>query len=851
MFGWRRKERELQEEIEFHLAQAERKYDSRAKAAALLGGEDAAKEACRDERRGAWLSSVGRDLRLGARILRKSSGFTAAAVITLALCIGVVTTMSSVLDAALATPPFPHPDRIVRPVPSVSGYGPVPQSVFQAADYADLRAGAPAFAQLAAYNFKSFNLAGDGKAVHATGMEVTPNFFRVLGSAPARGRLFAATERNAVVLSYGLWRKQFGGKPVLGKTIKLDSVPHSITGVMPRGFAETQFGIPSQFAVQVWVPLVIPPEGLRHTLKTTSWVYAIGRLRPGATLAETQQQVAAIARRNAARYPDAHIQRETALTLRQSVAQTNMNLPALVTFMVLAVLILLIGCANVAGLGLGRAMARGDEMAIRRALGAGCGRLVRQVLTENCLLAGIAGALGLFAGWAGIAALNAGFAGTISWPMDGTVLGVTVLATGLVALASGLPPALRVSTRPQARGVIGERSRVRNVLVAVEVCLTLAGLIVIAALVQGVWRELHTPLGFQDTGVTAAQLDLRGPNYTNAEEQARLAGQLQTAAAALPGVQAAALISPPPLEWNERKVAVRGRAAYDWHRLPTPAIFYASSGYLQTLRIPLLTGRAFNTTDVAAAPPVALISRSVARRLFPDGTSPIGQYVRVGATPGPWREIVGETGNVARYPGDTSTNGEIFIPLQQVEGPAALSLGILLRTSGSPDALIAPLRQALAKIDPTLALFGAGTLADVLARQGDSTDAIFAHLLELMAVLALLLSAIGLYCIVAFAAAARRREIGIRSALGATVPQLRRLLLRGGFRVMLSGIVAGTGLGWAGLRWFMSAESAQGVTLQTTIAIPVVLIAMVAAVAVYLPARRAARADPLAALRVE
>ncbi|MGH9476646.1 MAG: ADOP family duplicated permease [Terriglobales bacterium] len=844
MFSRRRKERELEEELAFHLEQAEAKYGSRQKAVALLGGEEATKEGCREERRGAWLASVGRDLRLGARILRKSPGYTAVAVITLALCIGVTTAVFSILDAALLqTPPFPQPERIVAVV-SVLGGEPAPGNPLWAGDFADLRAGAPAIAELAAYDEQSYNLSGAGEAVHVSAMAVTPNFFQVLGVAPARGRAFAAGEAHSVVLSDKLWRKQFGGAPMLGRIVRLDGTPYTVVGTMPPKFAQ---GGSSDFDTQVWVPMAIPPAGWEHEGATAFTLYTVGRLRPRATLAEAKAQVAAVAMRER-KHPAEHDFGAAAMTLHQRNTE-NRKPSVLAMFMTLAVFILLIGCANVAGLGLGRAAARADEMAIRRALGAWRGRLVRQVLTETAELAGLAAALGLLLGWLGLRVMNAAVNVAVLH-MDGRVLAATAAAALATVLAAGLPPALRLGARATGGAVVRGGSGGRRALVAIEVGLTAACLVVIGAVVLSIAQNLRLPLGYQPQHVLAGEVALRGPDYQTAVEQAALSARLQVVAAALPGATAAALISPPPLDWNEERVAVRGRAPLDWSRLKAPKVYYASPGYFRLLQVPLLRGRTFTAADAASAPQVAVISRAVARRLFAIGVSPIGQSIHLDRKGEPWRRIVGVCGDVAIFYEDGSTNGEIYEPLAQAQ-PLQMTLGVLVRASGEPDAMIAPLRGALAGVDPTLALYNAGALKSKLANAAAVSDAAFMHLLELLAGLSLLLSAIGLYSVVAYAATARRREIGIRTALGATSRQLQRMLLLDTVGITVGGLVAGLAVGWAGLRVLASGTGSLGEPMWLLLALPAGLLGVIAALALWLPARRAARADPLAALRVE
>jgi predicted permease len=724
---------------------------------------------------------------------------------------------------------------------SVLNGKPAPDNPIWAADFKDFRAGARALRWLAAYDYGNSNLASGGAAVHVSGMEVTADFFPALGVAPARGRAFEAgdMDRRQVVLSDSLWRKQFGGAPMVGHPILLDGVEYRVIGIMPAGFSH--FFWP--FDSQMWIPLRFTPAQLQHARNSSRSVFVVGRLRPQATLAEVKSQIEALSRQEAAAHPDEKGMGETALTLQDYFTERDSNPKALWMFVTLAILILLVGCANVAGLGLGRAAARNGEMEIRRALGAARIRLVRQVLTESTVLAGLAAVLGVILGWLGIRLLNAGI-DTLNAVLSGRVLAMVVAAVVVTVLCAGLPPALQAAARPQTNGATGGRSRTRDLLVTMEIAVGAASLVLILGLVVSIRQSYAKPLGYNPDGVLAADVALRGPGYAAPEAQLVFIHRLAAALAALPGAKTSGLGSPGPLGWNEASVQVRGRTPISWRGRPMPKIFGITPGYIEALQIPLLAGRGLTPDDVSA--PVAIISRSVARQLFPGSESPLGQFIRMNTPGEPWRKIVGVTGDVGTYLGDDGSHGDVFEPLEQTSH-AGISIVLRPIAGASPNALISPLRQALVGLDPTLALDDASPLLTTLRSQGEAGDMIFAHLLELIGVLALLLCAIGLYSVVAFEAVRSRRELGVRQALGATPAQLQRMLFAAGGRLASWGIISGLLLGWAGLRLF-NAGSDPTVHPWTVCFAALASLTTAAVVATWLPARRASRTDPLTAL---
>ncbi|MGH9394839.1 MAG: ABC transporter permease, partial [Terriglobales bacterium] len=667
------------------------------------------------------------------------------------------------------------------------------------------------------------------------------------GVAAARGRTFLPSDSDAdrareVVLSDQLWRGPLAGANLVNQPVTLDGVAYTVIGIMPPGFAK------SLFAPDAWTALTLTSAQLgAHTRASAATLNLAGRLRPGATLAEAQAELGEISARQIQQYPEERVGDccgTTAVPIAEAVRQGN-SAAALGMLLAITGVLLLIGCASVAGLFLERGTARAPEMATRLALGAPRSRLVRQLLTESLLVALLAAVAALAVAWLAMRWMNATMLAGAPSPagLDGPVLAFTAAAALFTAILAGLAPALQAS-RPEPAGAPG-RQRLRAVLVAGEIALALLGVAASVTLIQAVWQEYHLPLGYQPAGVLTAGMDLAGPAYATAAQRDVFALRLGAAAASLPGVMSVALVSPPGMNWDQPSVAVRGRQP----KLDTPVKVWAvSPTYFDLLAVPRFTGRGFDATDDANSAPVAIISRTAAHRLFPGTASAIGQFLRIVRTgePAGWRQVVGVVGDVRAWNGEAG-EGEINVyePIQQ---SAPGSLGIMVKSASPLASVAAPLRTVVRRLDPALPLYNIRTVSEIVDRQTGG-DRYFAELLVALVALVLLAAATGLYGIVAFAAARRRREIAIRIALGAPRSNAIRLLLAGAMRLAAMGLAIGLLLAW--LDSFVLAHLFEGTPTRSPwmfAAITSVLLAVVTA-ASYVPARRAARAALFAVLK--
>lgn len=831
MFKWlrrRRQDEELDDELRFHLEQ-------QGASAARFGGLETIKEECREERTGEWVWSLLRDFRLGLRMLRRNPGFALTSVVTLGLALGANTAVYSCLSGLLLRqPPFPDPGRVVQVVSTEPGGRIANQNPTWAGEYEAYRAGAPALAALAGYTNQDFNISGMGAApAHGNGLRVTPNFFDVFKIRPAQGRSFQSGDEHAVVLSDGTWRSVFAGRPMLGKDIRLDGQTFTVIGVMPRGFARGVYN------AAVWITMRFTPAEMALDRRTAAPIMIVGRLRPGATLAQAATQVQTITQRlNAQAHMDAHGWGESVITLQAYRQSFNSPGAALAMLLGLVGAILLIACGNVAGLLLERNAARAQEFAIRRALGAPRWRLVRQLLTESSVLALLAGGMGLALGALSLRWLNAAAVASngLVFELDPVVLALTAAATMLTVLAAGLGPALRATRLRPLRRAYG-----RSVFMAAEVALSLVCLTLALTLVQYVRNELQTPLGYQPRGLLSAELTLSSPKYDNSGAAVTFLQRLQEAAAALPGARAAALVSPGVQAWDQPNVQARGHTPYAHG--PMIRVLAISPGYFRTMEAPLLAGRGFTQSDALGSDPVAIASLGAAQHLFPGVASPIGQFVKIARDrEPPWRRIVGVAPGPALFLHDEPANRlYIFEPLLQ--RPAG-TVAILLRAA-HPEEVAAPLRTALARLDADLPIFDVEKLSTLL----DEGNTILSELISALAVLALLLTAVGVYGMVAYATVRRRREAAIRLALGATTGELVRWLGWSGWRWVLGGAGAGLVLAWLDSMLLRAALPPVATQRWSLFAWPMLLVLAVTALACILPARRALRRSLLDELK--
>lgn len=803
-----------------------------------------------------------RDLRHAARVMTQSPGFSLAAILTLALGIGAATAIFSMVDAVLLRPlPFTEQDRLVTVWGEVRARNQAHVEV-SLQDYEGWKEGSRVFSDLAllAATDSDLALTGGDQPLHVRGRLVSANFFDVLGVRPALGRGFRPEEdrpesQKVVVVSHGFWQRQLEGDAGgLGKTVSLDGEPHLVVGVMAPGFR-----FPKD--VDLWVPA--GPLGSVPELKRLRVFEAIGRLKPGVSLEQAQTDMTALSVRLEEVHPQTNQGYRASLQplVDEILGDTG---PALMLLLAAVALVLLIACANVAGLLLARAAARQKETAVRIALGAGRPRLVRQLLTESVLLAGLAAAVGLLLAWLGLRLVTA--VGPADIPrldevgIDGRVLAFTLLVSLVTAVLFGLAPALQAA-RPdltsslkeggKSSASLGSR-RLRSLLVVAEVALALVLLVGAGLVIRSFLHLQRTDLGFQPESLLTMRITLYGEKRPEPHQWAAFYRDVAQRVEALPEVERASVVLLRPLSgpigWDY-DFQVEGQTPDEQKTNPTSNHERVSPGYFRTLGIPLVAGRDFTWSDGAETPKVAIVNQSMARRFWP-GQDPLGKRLRFGrpGSEGPWLTVVGIAGDV-RYRELQSIKPDIYVPFLQ---DPHWAMDLVVRTGSDPLAAASAVTAAVQEVDRDQPVSGITTmeraLSDTVAR-----PRLRSFILGVFAALALLLAAVGLYGIIAQSVAQRRQEIGIRIALGAGRPEVLRLVLRQGLGLTLAGLAAGLALAAAvGATGWLSTllYGVEAMDLVTFAAVPFVLLA-VAVAASLLPALRATRVDPLTVLRAE
>jgi putative ABC transport system permease protein len=799
---------------------------------------------------------VLQDIRYALRSLRQHPVFALTAVLTLALGIGANTAIFSTVNGVLLRPlPFPEPERLT----TVWGYhASIGRETASLPDFLDWRRQARSFSGMAAWANTQFTVTGAGEPEVVRGALVTANYFGVLGSSIPVGRGFRDEEERGgatrvAVLGQGFWQREFGGRAdVVGRRLILGGVPYTIVGAGARGLA-----LPDE--VDVWAPLTTDTTLGRRN----DFLQVVGRLAPGADLRRAQEEMGTIARRLERAYPSSNAGWGVQLVGLQERIVGEIR-PALLVFMGAVGLVLLIACANVANLMLARVASREREVTIRAALGATRRRLVRQLLTESVLLALAGGALGLVLAVWGVRGLQALEPGTIPRLDEIGVNGRAFVFALALSVATGLlfgfVPAIRV-LRYDLRAGLGETGRAlsghraagrtRALLVLAEVALACVLLVGAALLLRSCVRLQRVDPGFTSRAILTARLTLPRSRYDDPSRQAAFADELLEGVRNLPGVASAALASDAPLGdgppyWS---FAVAGVEQPPPEVVQDAVVFRTTPDYFRTFAIPLVRGRLYDASDRGDAPPVAVISEALARRYWPD-RDPLGARITLGNpadTASVWMTIVGVVGDV-RQEGPTSpASPQLYLPLAQV---SSRSLLIALRATGAPLALTPAVKRVLAAIDPNLALSRVVTmderLAGALAR-----PRVNAVLLGGFAATALVLAALGIYGVIAYSVAQRTRELGIRMALGARADDVLRLVLRQGMVPVVAGLTLGLGGAAVASRVLRGLLYGVGDTDPISYAAVAAFLAAVSLAASYLPARRAALADPAVALRNE
>ncbi|MEJ7811393.1 MAG: ABC transporter permease [Gemmatimonadaceae bacterium] len=799
------------------------------------------------------------DLRYAVRTLRKSPGFTLVAALTLALGIGANTAIFSVVNAVLLRPlPYGEPERLVMAYGKHTQIG---REVASMPDFLDWRAESRGFEALAARAGASYNLTGTGEPERLTGARITANFFRTLRVTPALGRAFLPEEETragsrVAILSYGFWQQRFGARPsIIGETIALSGLPFTVVGIAPRDFRAGP-------EADVWTPLVTDTTLGRRS----DFLTVIGRLKPGVTIERAQGELVSLMARLAEQYPQTNVGWSAELVPLKDEIVGNVR-AALLVFMGAVGLVLLIACANVANLTLARAAVRSREIAIRSALGAGRGRLVRQLLTESLLLALLGGALGLVLALWGTDALRTARPALIprldEVGLDARVLGFTLLASLATGALFGVVPALQLargdlqsSLRSGGRTMSGGTglASLRGLLVLGEVALSLMLLVGAGLLLRSFDRLQREDPGFDPRNVLTVSVGLPRARYPQLPVQTAFWARLEEQMARVPGVQAVGLTSAPPLAGSAYlSFLIDGRPVPAPEAVQDVQPFVATPGLFRVLRIPLLHGRAFAESDATGAPRVAVVNREMARRYWPNA-SPIGSRITLGnpADSTSWVTVVGVVGDTRQERLNEKPYPQMYTPLAQSGGRFMV---LAARTSGSgaagdPLALAGAVRQAVKALDAELPLYDVMSLEERVSRSV-AQPRISMVLLAIFAGAAMVLAALGIYGLMSFSVAQRTREIGLRMALGARPERVLALVVRQGMTPALAGIAVGLLGAWAASRVIATLLYGVSATDPATYGGVALFLALVALVATYVPARRAARVDPLVAMRSE
>ena len=879
-FPWRsRKEiaRDVDAELAFHLEMRVGELvaagidldEARRRAREEFGDLEYTRAYCRDlderteraVRTADRLSDWRQDLRHAWRTIRRNPAFAVVSLLTLALAIGANTAVFSVTRAVLLRPlPYGEPGALVAVYESAR-LGPSGRNPLSVPNLVDYRAAQHTLSGIAAYDSRSVTWrppTGDPELLDA--VSVTGNTFDLLKVRPLLGRGFTPGDDSTgtgpvLVLSYGFWQRSLGGDPgVVGRILTLNDLPYTVVGVMPRDFT-----LGNEAAM--WTPLDLTRELARAEITRKQYhLQVIARLKPGISLLTAQADLQEISQRLSTQYPEANAERVARLVPLHAAIVGDLR-SALLLLQGASALLLLIACVNLANVTLSRTIGRRREMALRAALGAGRGRLVRQLLTESVLLALVGGVLGIAVAAVAtrmlLALQPAALPALFEVRPDGTVLLFGLLVSLATGIGFGLLPAfdaaradLNGSLREGGSGASGgpRAERVRRALSAVQVGIAAVLLIAAGLLIRSFAELTRVRLGFDADHVLTAEVRVSGERYDDPALVNRFYDRVLNQIRQSPGVVAAgATMKLPAGGWVSSTLVAEGEPV-DPTRLPAVGFFLVRGDYFQALHIPLLAGRTFDQRDTPDAPTAVLINEAAARAFFPEG-DPVGRRIRLGPDPSaPWCVIVGVVGDIREQGLDVPPAPAVYP--SHVQNTWWRSLTLVVRTPGDPRAAEPLLRQAVRDADPTLALRGVRTLDEVVGTNLDARR-FGLGLISCFAGVALVLAAVGIYGVLAFSVTSRSREFGVRLALGATRRSVLILVLRQGLAWSLLGVSAGIATAGAGGR--LLEGMLYGVSpadWPTFLAVTIGLLAVVA-VACLVPAARATRVDPIASLRAE
>jgi putative ABC transport system permease protein len=869
-------DRELHAEVRFHIEMETEKNvalgmspdEARRKALRSFGPMEKHKEDVREARGVSWFENLAADLRYGARALVKHPGYALLAVLTLGLGIGANTAIFSVINGVLLKPlPYEHGERLVivqqsRPLQGQPNVG------VAIAEYFDYRERADVFDGLVEYHQMNFDLINRGEPDRVDTGVVSHNFFDLLGIRPLIGRTFEAGDDQegaeaVLILSHTYWRTKFGGDPnIVGQVFEMNDRPHRVIGVLPNVPHYPQEN-------DVYMPVLACPfraaaeRQVAQNRRAFAALNVFGRLAPGVAPEQAASAVASISQTFAQDYtqvyrPETSGFRGTTVPVRDALTSGARDL--LLILLGITGLILLIACANVANLTLARMLGRDRELAMRAALGAGRGRLVRQLLTESTLLAVVGGVIGVAFAWATIGMLTTFVArftsrtGEIA--LDPTVLIFTLGVSVLTGLLFGTLPALGsrvdlVSALKQGGGQTGDagaRKRLQGALIVAQVAVSVVLLVGAGLLLASFYRLQRVETGYRSDGVLSAQIYGNFSRYPNVNELRKLYLPVLERLQAQPGVSSVAITNAVPLAGTvpgTTRFDIEGRVSDDPERRPTMDVRIASPQYFATLGIPLVSGRVFNDLDGEDTLRVITINRAMAR--YWDGADPVGSRISTDRGQN-WFTVVGVVGDVRQFGLANDTVAQVYVPLAQARQGFAGQ--VLVRTAGDPAAFGTVLRRTVHAVDPNQPVEEMQTLDDLRA-EALAAPRLTATLLGIFAALAMLVTLAGIGGVIATSVTPRTKEFGLRMALGASRDSVLAMVLRQGLTLVVVGLVLGIGGALAAGR-VLSAYLYQTAPRDPLIFIGVALVFIVAGVAACLiPARRATTVDPLIALRAE
>lgn len=806
------------------------------------------------------MQNLLQDIRYGLRTLWRTPGVTFAAVLALALGIGANTAIFSLVNALVLRPlPYEQPEQLVLVAYALAEAAP--------ANFLDWRRQNQVFEELAAGNSWSANLNSGDFPERLDGFQVSSSLFSILRKQPMLGRTFTLEEEqsgkdNVIILSHGLWQRRFNSdQQIIGKTLMINAKSYTVIGIMPPDF---QFYRPTE----VWSPLAFSPE--ESNRRTAGNLVVLGRLKPGVTMAQAQENMTVIARQLEQQYPATN----AGTSVRLVTLHENLVGPVWLALLILlgaVVFVLLIACANIANLLLARAVARQKEIATRAAMGAGRLRLIQQLLTESVLLALLGGTFGLVIAWLGIQFLAANIPpsstltviiGARGISLDRWMLAFTLLISLVTGIIFGLAPALQLSKpdlnetlKESGRGASGSfrGRRLRNLLVVSEVALSLVLLIGAGLMIKSFLGLLRLNPGFDPHNVLTMEVSPLQSTYVDDQQIRSFYQQTLERIKNLPGVMDVGMTSHLPLSGNNRvrNVDIEGRAPTQAGQ-PAPIANYriTSSGFFRALSIPLVKGRSFSEQDIAGSSGVAIINETMAKRYWPND-DPLGKRVRRkvpgAANPLPWLQVVGVVRDIRHTSLQAGPSPELYVPYQQ---ETSRDMVLVVRTSSDTLGLVPAVRSQVSNVDKDQPLFNIKTM-DQVVEESMNLSRFSMYLLSAFSIVALILAAVGIYSVMSYSVIQRQNEIGIRIALGAQDPDVIKMIVKQGMVLALIGVGIGLMAAFGMMRLIASLLYGVGASDLLTFGGTALLLSSVALVASYFPAVRATKVDPIIALRYD